>query len=457
MASRKVLPFRQEDDFYYERGQDALEQGDFLTANRYYRMVYDRDRQNEEACLYLGESYCCTERYDKAVRVMSVIPANGSFSPEFYFGMGNALCFLERFNEAADMICRYLLLDPDGVYAEDSEAFLEDLKESLSQEQQEETGIQNRIRYLRTLVRCGQTKRAADWVYLHRYTPKDHSYDFPDPEYPDELADAVSDALLSAGGEGAADSARIDAALLRRHPGHLPARMRASFRAFSAGDRAGAEEWLLAGNAPLAYENRVRMANLWLHLSRPDKAAPILAEVLSEHPYSREACFLECIRLLDADRKEEGLSLLRTISQLDPEDAAVRFWLERLEKEWAGLPDSQFLWLPEVPEEQIREINARVRITLDRKDAGRSVAANPERFRNLLPLLNGENYLKLAETVLYGRIEPLYADVRQQLLLERLTDSDKQETLEMMYRNRFLPPYLVSVDGELMRSAVYEG
>ena len=36
-------------------------------------------------------------------------------------------------------------------------------------------------------------------------------------------------------------------------------------------------------------------------------------------------------------------------------------------------------------------------------------------------------------------------------------DSDKQETLEMMYRNRFLPPYLVSVDGELMRSAVYEG
>ena len=30
MARRKVLPFRQEDDFYYERGQDALEQGDFF-------------------------------------------------------------------------------------------------------------------------------------------------------------------------------------------------------------------------------------------------------------------------------------------------------------------------------------------------------------------------------------------------------------------------------------------
>ena len=88
------------------------------------------------------------------------------------------------------------------------------------------------------------------------------------------------------------------------------------------------------------------------------------------------------------------------------------------------MPDSQFLWLPEDPEEQVREINSRVRITLNRKDAGRSVAANPERFRSLLPLLNGENYLRLAEAVLYGRIEPLYADLRQQLLLELLTDWD---------------------------------
>ena len=451
MPNRPVVPFRQKDDFYYERGQDALEQEDCLKANRYYRMVYDRDRQNEEACLFLAENYCCAGRYERALEILSVIPANGEFSPEFYFGMGNVLCFLDCPNEASDMLCRYLMRDRDGDYAFDAQEILEDLQAQLEMDTDEEAEMRIRVRHLYRLLLCGQTERAWEWVRLHRYMPEWHSFDFPDPEYPDWMADAVADVLVSAGEKGFKGSKRIDASILRKDPEHLHARIRSAYRALRSGNRDAAIRQLRAVKKPVMADERIRLADAWLHLGDAEASGVLLDSVLSEFPYCQEAAFLEADRLFSIGKAREGTDMLKMLLQLDPEDAGIRYYLERWREEWTGLPMERFFWFPVPPESYIRQANVLAKGLLEKRDA-----PDPERMRALLPLLSGKNFLALTSAVLSGRIEPLYADLRQQLLRERLSDSDKQEALELMSRAGFLPPYLVRIDGHLMRAVVYE-
>ena len=115
-----IVPFQQNAEFYYQRGNKALsEPEDLPKAEQYLRKAFEADPTREEYILALAETLYRMHRFEESLSVLlpSLTEENRN-SSEMIFGIASVFMGLEEFHAAEQ--CLHLLLerDPNGPYSD---------------------------------------------------------------------------------------------------------------------------------------------------------------------------------------------------------------------------------------------------------------------------------------------------------------------------------------------------
>lgn len=83
----KILPFRQDVDFFLKRGAKELDRNDPLAAIQHYRKAYDSDPADLDSCLALAELLSQMQRFEESNRLLLIDMSMNDPDPESYFGL----------------------------------------------------------------------------------------------------------------------------------------------------------------------------------------------------------------------------------------------------------------------------------------------------------------------------------------------------------------------------------
>ncbi len=122
-----VIPFQQNAEFYYQRGNRYLsENEDLIRAEQYLRKAYEMEPDREEFILAFAETLHRMHRFEESLTVLLMsLNENTQNSSEIIFGIASDFIGLEEFH-AADQCCKLCLSnDPEGPYAERASELIE--------------------------------------------------------------------------------------------------------------------------------------------------------------------------------------------------------------------------------------------------------------------------------------------------------------------------------------------
>lgn len=115
-----IVPFQQNAEFYYQRGNKYLnEPEDLVRAEQYLRKAYEMEPDRQEYVLAFAEVLHRMRRFEESLEaLLTSVHTPLDEDPEMIFGVASNLMGLEEF-QAAQQCCRICLdKDPNGPYAD---------------------------------------------------------------------------------------------------------------------------------------------------------------------------------------------------------------------------------------------------------------------------------------------------------------------------------------------------
>lgn len=155
----KILPFRQDVDFFLKRGAKERDRNDLLAAVQRYRQAYHSDPADLDSCLALSEVLSQMQRYEESNRLLLVDMSMNDPDPESYFGLACNYYGMHEYAYAKESLETYLELDPEGFYAYDAMDFLDLLEDP--NELMETVGVAQ-DESLETLTVCQRARHATE-------------------------------------------------------------------------------------------------------------------------------------------------------------------------------------------------------------------------------------------------------------------------------------------------------
>lgn len=115
-----IIPFQQNAEFFYQRGNKYLtDNEDLLRAEQYLRRAYEMEPERDEYILAFAEVLHRMHRFEESLSVLlTSLREESQNSTELIFGIASNFMGLEEF-QAADQCCKLCIeRDPDGPYAD---------------------------------------------------------------------------------------------------------------------------------------------------------------------------------------------------------------------------------------------------------------------------------------------------------------------------------------------------
>ena len=115
-----IVPFRQNAEFYYQRGNRYLsEPEDLSKAEQYLRKAYEAEPQREEYVLAFAETLHRMHRFEESLCVLlTSLCQFETPSTELVFGIASVFMGLEEFRAASHCLRICLDRDPNGPYSD---------------------------------------------------------------------------------------------------------------------------------------------------------------------------------------------------------------------------------------------------------------------------------------------------------------------------------------------------
>lgn len=114
-----VVPFQQNAEFYYQRGNKYLsDPEDLVKAEQYLRKAYEMESDRQEYVLAFAETLHRMRRFEESLAVLLTSLKTSDNDPELIFGIASNFMGLEEFR-AARQCCQICIdHDPNGPYAD---------------------------------------------------------------------------------------------------------------------------------------------------------------------------------------------------------------------------------------------------------------------------------------------------------------------------------------------------
>ena len=115
-----IVPFQQNAEFYYQRGNKYLsDPEDLPKAEQFLRRAFEEDPAREEYILAFSETLYRMHRFEESLGVLLPSLTDGNRnSPEMIFGIASVFMGLEEFRAAEQCLRLLLERDPSGPYSD---------------------------------------------------------------------------------------------------------------------------------------------------------------------------------------------------------------------------------------------------------------------------------------------------------------------------------------------------
>ena len=130
-----ALPFDQPSGFYYRRSIKSLDKFEYEKAVYYINKAIKKDDSNQNYVLDLAGILSEIDHFDDSNNLLFLILQN-SQKPiaECYYGLGCNYFGLYDYKKASSCLNKYLKLEPDGEYSQETEILLENIEYDLDLE-----------------------------------------------------------------------------------------------------------------------------------------------------------------------------------------------------------------------------------------------------------------------------------------------------------------------------------
>ena len=124
-----VIPFRQNAEFYFQRGNKYLMDDDLNKAEQYLRKAYEMEPNHSEYMLTFAEALHRLHQYEESLGVLlTSLSGTEDPEPEVLFGIASDFIGLEEFYAAKQSLKLCVQKDPTGAYADRARELLETLE-----------------------------------------------------------------------------------------------------------------------------------------------------------------------------------------------------------------------------------------------------------------------------------------------------------------------------------------
>lgn len=453
----KILPFRQDVDFFLKRGAKELDKNDLLSAIQHYRQAYHSDPTDLDSCLALAEVLSQMQRFEESNRLLLVDMSMNDPDPESYFGLACNYYGMHEYAYARESLETYLELDPEGFYAYDAMDFLdllEDpdaLSETVGMAQDEE---------LETLTVCQHARRAAERGELPRAVAilEAHLAQVPTAL---RARDQLSIVYYCAG--EASRAMELVEEVLAVDPNDVQARCnRALFLHSAGGGSAAQAAEALDSLQELRLEEPDELSSvslLQLEFGRYAAAQETLQRLWRLMPYDENVIHrMGYCRYLQGDI-EGARSCYRRLLRIDPDDTVARYYLGACRKYDAKTHARHWMLPYRVPLAETFRRFQQINALLDEPGEALLRRWREDRStRNLLvwALTMQDQRSKTAILRLIAGMGDAEAErvLRDFLLRTDQPDAAKREALALLNRMRAREPFMAYLDGHWVQGRV---
>ncbi len=453
----KVIPFKQDAEFYLKRGAKDAEKNDLLNALINYRKALSIDPNDGDTVIAVAEILSQMQRFEESNRMLFLLMSMGEPTTECYFGLACNYFGMREFSYAEESLENYLNADPDGFFAADAEDLLDLLDDDdamaettgLSTDEDYDTCDASRI--ARHYMDAGQYRQAIETLEKHLET------------YPDSVS-ALNQLCLAwyCAGDRKKAMAHCEAALAKA-PENIPAHCNRALLLKGAGDTEEARQeldWLTQQKTD-AVEDLQGISVLQLEAGRFDEAKDVLERLYQLAPFDESTIHkLGYCRYMRGEF-ERAAACYRRLLTIDPTDTVAKYYLEQCRKAETQKHILAGKWqIPyQVPfSEVFHRLSAINRyLSTPVEELGQLWKENEE-FRDLLrwalslPEQRAKrNILSLIFLLQDGHAERL---LREFLLRTDQPDEDKRIVFGMLKHMQAKEPYMAYLGGQWIQGHV---
>lgn len=452
----KIIPFRQDSAFYIKRGDRKADQNNLPAALSRYRLAYDRDPSDPEACMALAEMLNRMQLFDESNRVLLSYISMYETMPDFFFGAASNFYGLSEFEYAHECLVSYLQADPHGPYAEMASEFLsiledeEELAYELGIGEEEDFATLTIVSRAQNLLAAGETEPAMELLQGHIR------------ENPDAWRAKLSlaNACFVQGSTRKAE--RLTDEVLKSYPDNILAGSTKAHILFSTGRKQQARE-ILSGldfkncEQPEAF---VSAATVEIELKMNREAYALLKEALEYLPFDRQILHLFGYVSRMLGEYEDAEKAYSTLSRMDASDTIAPYYLNAVRSEKNG-NRSRVQWsidyaLPvSVAMRRIMKINE---LFLDDLEKAKEKWETDRGFRNQIKwiLTLPDTDLQYTMLLFLGEVGGLQAELvlRDFALRMEERDSLKQEAMTMLKNMGAKEPYMGYLNSQWVTGSV---
>lgn len=172
-----ILNFEQGAEFMLRMGRKHIERGDMVRGLYYIRKAYQKQPEDADTVMALGEILNRMQRFEESSRVLLLYAQTHDLPSDGLFGLASNFMAQEEFGVAEYCLTRYLKEDPEGIYADDADDYLsiitdrDELSYQLGLENDDDLELLGQLHYVKFLhlSRRDEDARAYTRALKQRY------------------------------------------------------------------------------------------------------------------------------------------------------------------------------------------------------------------------------------------------------------------------------------------------
>ena len=319
MGETRILSFEQPADFYYENALKLLDRMDYINALPHLRQAIEKDPGNTEYLLTYSEVLTEMAKYDESNVILLDMLKSGRVENECYFGLGCNFIGMNDFEKAHQSFEQYLMLDPNGEFAEDAQEFLQFIDDYSDPDNEFLTDVTQKTSY--ELANAG--KRHLDMGEYKRAISLLLQVDDP------TMLFAKNNLALSYFCDHQVDRAiEITREVLKQDRHNIHALCNMALFYGEKGDYYHLTEYLRRIDAedPGQPEDLYKIAITFCELMRHERALDTFDDYLEMRPYDERATFFAAIAAYNQKKYTRSIEYLMRMIKMDPANTVAQYY-----------------------------------------------------------------------------------------------------------------------------------
>lgn len=450
----KVIPFKQDGEFFYRRARKYMSDNNFFEALSYYTKAVEMEPDNPEYLLDLAEAFTETDNFEESNQILLGLIQQGEEVSECFFGLGCNFMGMQEYAKAQESFLKYLQLDPEGIYAEDANEILDMLEEGEYEEDFSEAP-----HFIKAATKGKQYLDRHDVRRAIRSLEKALQED-PKPTF---VRNNLALAYFLNGEKERAIS--LSEKVLADDANNLHALCNLSLFHQSEGQLKSAQRYMDVAEKlkPDTPEDLYKLSATLYELGRHEQAYKRLKSLLRYKPYDKPMLHALAACCFNNGRYGEASRWWGKIEKLDQNNTIAPYYsrlsADRLEK---GLePPAEEDWISYQFQVPHNEVVRRIRMVNDwlrkKDDLGEQWLQNEEFRKLVLWAISLEDMMvKRAMLHLIGSFRDGRAQrvLRQFLLRRNEPDGLKRDVFALLKQMGAKEPYMAYLDGEIVEVKV---